>query len=352
MKTTQLLFLVFFEVLSNFQSISAQTTTVAVTSYGSTAGLTTALNSGSSFYGYQTGNAISPTTSNARNSFFGAKAGSNITTGTLNTLIGFSAGMGGILTSYNSYVGAYSGQNNLGASNVGIGLYALSTNSGINSAYNTALGNNAGNQINGNFNIFLGSYSGAGSVGNYNIAIGSNTGSNVIGSGNILLGQSIGSGTISDKLMIDNTSTSTPLIWGDFLQDQVKLNGKVGIGAVGSFPTMAGGVDVNAYRLFVTGGILADEVRVMLSASGTWPDYVFYKDYDLKPLAEVEKFINEKGHLPNVPSAAQVKEDGIALGEMAKIQQEKIEELTLYLIQQGKEIEALKAAIKLLADKK
>lgn len=127
----------------------------------------------------------------------------------------------------------------------------------------------------------------------------------------------------------------------------------MGIGAVGAFPINAGGVSVSNYRLFVTSGILTDEVRVNLSnVAGTWADYVFNKDYDLKPLAEVEKFITKNGHLPNVHSAAQVKEDGIALGEMAKIQQEKIEELTLYLIQQNKEIEALKTQMKSLMEKK
>jgi hypothetical protein len=124
------------------------------------------------------------------------------------------------------------------------------------------------------------------------------------------------------------------------------IQGKVGIGGnsttgFGSFPTTAGNVNVSAYQLFVRGGILTEEIRV--SVNSTWADYVFNKDYQLKSLAEVEQFIKENGHLPNVPSAKTVKEDGIELGEMAKIQQEKIEELTLYIIQQNKEIEALKA---------
>lgn len=63
----------------------------------------------------------------------------------------------------------------------------------------------------------------------------------------------------------------------------------------------------------------------------------------MRTIAEVEKFIDANGHLPNVPSAAQVKEEGIELGEMAKIQQEKIEELMLYIIQQEKRIQSLEA---------
>ena len=78
---------------------------------------------------------------------------------------------------------------------------------------------------------------------------------------------------------------------------------------------------------------------------------MFNKDYNLKPLNEVEKFINSNRHLPNVPAGSDIEKNGLQLGEMAKIQQEKIEELTLYLLQQNKEIEALKAQMKQLLEK-
>lgn len=94
------------------------------------------------------------------------------------------------------------------------------------------------------------------------------------------------------------------MIWGDFANDQLKVSGKVGIGAVASFPANA--LYTN-YKLFVTGGILTDEVRIALSTSGTWGDYVFADNYDLKPLAEVEAFIAKNKHLPNVPSHPQRK---------------------------------------------
>jgi hypothetical protein len=106
--------------------------------------------------------------------------------------------------------------------------------------------------------------------------------------------------------------------------------------------------DSKTYRLSVKGRIRAEEVKVY----NTWADYVFNKNYNLPPLKEVEGYIKENGHLPNVPSAKEVTEKGLELGEMAKIQQEKIEELTLYLIQQNKEIEELKLQVKLLMDKK
>ena len=118
---------------------------------------------------------------------------------------------------------------------------------------------------------------------------------------------------------------------------EVGTSGKVGVGTT-NFPTTIGGANISAYKLFVKGGILTEEVRVRTG----WADYVFDKNYNLKSLDQVEKYIAENGHLPNVPSAQTVAEEGIELGDIAKIQQEKIEELTLYLIQQKKEIEGLK----------
>ena len=98
------------------------------------------------------------------------------------------------------------------------------------------------------------------------------------------------------------------------------------------------------YRLSVKGKVRAEEVKVY----NTWADYVFSPAYELPSLKQVESYIAQNGHLPNVPSAKEITEKGLPLGEMAKIQQEKIEELTLYLIQQNKEIEELKSQVKLL----
>jgi hypothetical protein len=117
------------------------------------------------------------------------------------------------------------------------------------------------------------------------------------------------------------------------------------------------------YNLAVGGKIIAEELKVQLQAQ--WPDYVFTKDYQLPTIAEVEKQIKEKGHLANVPSAKEVEENGFEVGEMARIQQEKIEELTLYIIEQNKinekqsselenqnkKIEELKTMINVLLEK-
>ncbi|HZH74311.1 MAG TPA: hypothetical protein VFD91_17600, partial [Mariniphaga sp.] len=73
-----------------------------------------------------------------------------------------------------------------------------------------------------------------------------------------------------------------------------------------------------------------------------WPDYVFEKNYRLRPLGEVKQFIEQNGHLPNVPSQKEVEENGVDLGKMVNVLLEKVEELTLYAIQQQEEIECLK----------
>ncbi|WP_456314221.1 hypothetical protein [Pseudomonas shirazensis] len=104
----------------------------------------------------------------------------------------------------------------------------------------------------------------------------------------------------------------------------------------------------DTYRLSVKGKIRAEEVKVY----NTWADYVFNPTYTLPTLKEVETYIAKNGHLQNVPSAIEITENGLELGEIAKIQQEKIEELTLYLIQQNKEIEELKGQVKLLLTRK
>jgi len=73
-----------------------------------------------------------------------------------------------------------------------------------------------------------------------------------------------------------------------------------------------------------------------------WPDYVFAKDYNLMPISEVEQFITENQHLPGVPPAAEVEANGMNLGEINIILVQKVEELTLYIIQLQKQIDELK----------
>ena len=111
----------------------------------------------------------------------------------------------------------------------------------------------------------------------------------------------------------------------------VLLESKVGIG-VQRIP--------EGYSLALDGKAILEEVKVQLSEN--WPDYVFAKDYDLKSLAELADYIKENGHLPNIPSAETVNNDGISLGEMNAKLLEKIEELTLYIFQQEEKMKEQK----------
>ncbi|WP_075341881.1 GAS domain-containing protein [Tenacibaculum agarivorans] len=122
-----------------------------------------------------------------------------------------------------------------------------------------------------------------------------------------------------------------------------------GIGIIGQPDRMAisvsrttsnvgiGTTDTKGYKLGVNGKIAATEVKVATYAN--WADFVFKKDYSLPTLTEVENHIKENGHLANIPSAEEVKKDGFFLGEMDAKLLQKIEELTLYTIQQEKDLE-------------
>jgi hypothetical protein len=94
-------------------------------------------------------------------------------------------------------------------------------------------------------------------------------------------------------------------------------------------------------KLTVNGKIHAQEVRIDVSAPMTVPDYVFAKEYKLKSLQEVESFIKQNSHLPEIPSAKELEKDGIQLAEMNLNLLKKIEELTLYAIEQQKNTDKL-----------
>lgn len=101
--------------------------------------------------------------------------------------------------------------------------------------------------------------------------------------------------------------------------------------------------DPKGYKLAVAGNMIAESVKVKLQ--GSWPDYVFSDDYKLPTLQETEKHIKEKGHLEGIPSAGEVKTNGIDLGEMNAKLLQKIEEITLYLIEIKKENRDMKSQI-------
>ena len=310
------------------------------------------------------------------NTFYGFKAGQNITSGKENVVIGHNtnttnSAIGAVAIGYGANViGGHAvsiGHSATTSGGISIGTQASSFDSSISIGHTTggglntiSIGHYSGGDLGANSdnNIFIGKSSGADrNTSKNNIFIGNNSGYLSQGNNAIIIGNNIGvDQNIDNKLVIGTSLNSYPLIWGDFMSNHVKLNGKVGIGyGFGSFPINAGNINVNNYSLFVKGGILTQEIRVMLESD--WADYVFKSDYNLMPIDDLLEFIDKNKHLPNVPSAEKISFDGIELGEITKIQQEKIEELTLYIIQQhkinnqqNKEIKELKEKVEKLID--
>lgn len=119
-----------------------------------------------------------------------------------------------------------------------------------------------------------------------------------------------------------------PILYTNDSLQAVIINGKLGVG-VQTLPNLIGGIPIANFHLYVKGGILTEEIRVRTD----WADYVYEPDYNLMPLGALSEYIDQNRHLPNVPSATTIEKNGISVGEICKIQQEKIEELSLYIIQ-------------------
>jgi len=116
-------------------------------------------------------------------------------------------------------------------------------------------------------------------------------------------------------------------------------NGNVGIGTT----------DTKGYKLAVNGDAIFTKIKVKIYT--TWPDFVFLKNYQLPSLRELENFIKANRHLPGVPAAPQVEKEGLDVAEMNRLLLQKIEELTLYIIQQQKLIEGQEKRLQQLEQK-
>jgi hypothetical protein len=315
------------------------------------------------------------------NNFFGTGAGSK-NAGRSNTFIGGNAGNSNTTGGLNTFIGHRTG---------------LRNTTGFR---NTFLGNATGvSSTTGRDNTYLGSSSGVfNTTGRNNTFIGSLAGfANRTGSGNVFIGRFAGLfERLSNKLYITNSPSSDPLIYGEFDNDIVGINGILGVGT--QLPT----APLHIRRADGTSRVLVEETnstarkRELLSlknkggitmrmnntnTSSIWdlsimngnfsiskkgtsgtefeikgngdviiggttltvPDYVFAQDYQLMPLDVLKRFVQKKKHLPNVPSEADIKQaKGLNIGKTQMTHLEKIEELTLYTLQQHEQIKALK----------
>ncbi|GAB3955443.1 hypothetical protein GCM10028805_43060 [Spirosoma harenae] len=364
------------------------------------------------FVGFKAGN---KNTIGRANVFVGSEAGTSNTTGIGNLFLGQQTGANNSTGNYNLFMGNSSGGGNTsgeGNTAIGDGAYLNATTGGGN----TAIGRYAGiNMSTGSNNTFIGvaatTPAGSGTVTNAT-AIGYNaqvTASNAMVLGN---GVNVGIGNTAPKNRLEITSatanssglrftnltsntgsllslaitlgnpivkvltvdengdvvlrglsvslsgllsrTGTPEVGGTTVGMPWTLNGST-IQSTNDNPvTIGGGINKlpSGYKLYVAGGILTERVKVAIKDSQEWADYVFSDNYKLRSLNEVEKFIRQNKHLPGVPSAEEVAKQGIDVGKMDAKLLEKIEELTLYMLELKKENQELKKAVSELQNKK
>ena len=164
------------------------------------------------------------------------------------------------------------------------------------------------------------------------------TGNNLTGNNGIAFQNQAGAYTWN-IFRTDIGGSNADLVFAGGLSDNIgQLNNVLRLSATGDV-SIGSGV-VAGYKLAVNGKVRAHEVELTYD---NWPDYVFEKNYALKSIEEVETYIEKEGHLPGLPAAKQVEAAGLGVAATNKMLVEKVEELTLYIIQLKKEIDALKA---------
>ncbi|RBL88510.1 hypothetical protein [Chitinophaga flava] len=148
--------------------------------------------------------------------------------------------------------------------------------------------------------------------------------------GRLKIAKSTGVNVYPQAVVIDGNGNLALGGYTDAGNNTLSVNGSVGIGTN----------NAQGYRLAVVGSMIAERIKVKSQAS--WPDFVFHHGYKLPSLATLENYIKENQHLPEIPSAAEVQENGIDVGEMNRKLLQKVEELTLYIIDLQKQVNELK----------
>jgi len=180
-----------------------------------------------------------------------------------------------------------------------------------------------------------------GTTGNMNVG-GSNNNENGYGSKLSFLGASEN----SDPLWIAryNNGSNKSELRVNITDDPGQAEDKFAVGVTGGDNVWHPVLTVrNDHNIIADGKITATEVQVK---QDVWSDFVFKPTYKLMPLHEVEQYVKENSHLPEIPSETEVKQNGLNMGEMQNKLLQKVEELTLYIIEQQKQINQLKQELK------
>jgi len=267
------------------------------------------------------------------NTFMGSQSGQGNTSGSYNTYYGYKAGFPNTSGSNNTLVGYEAGRlNTNGSDNVFIGYNAGRGNQ--NGQRNTILGTGAGfNTVDGNDNTLLGANASAVGVGLHNAtAIGANA--RVLTNNAIVLGSNANVGI----------GTSSPLAKLDVVADQPDQSG-MRFGKLNDQSPATASTD-RFLSVNEKGEVVLATYRLRINQATDWADRVFAPSYKLRPLSEVAQFVNANKHLPGVPSAEEVMKNGVDLVQMNAKLLEKVEELTLYVIDLQKQVNELKQAKK------
>jgi hypothetical protein len=330
--------------------------------YANTTGLDNSAMGFQSLYANNTG--VKNTASGTR-ALYGNDVGSE------NTAVGYHALMGNVSGNYNTALGVEAGSNaSAGNNNVILGYkagYNIHAASG-----NVFIGHKAGFYESLDNRLYIhnsdttkplifGNFDSKFMAVNANMAIGTHT---TLGKLHIhdpenrnatvyITPETTGSGDTSTVFFAEDHDATFGMYWMyDGNGNHMELWGKNG--TLNSGPHLqvkrdngdvAIGTDfASGYKLSVAGKVMCEELRVNLKAD--WPDYVFSEEYQLMLLNQLENYISINGHLPNIPPASNIEKSGLEVGETQRLMMEKIEELTLYIIEQQKQIEMLSGLIK------
>jgi hypothetical protein len=321
------------------------------------------------------------TLAGVRNVYLGFEAGKSNTNGYGNTFVGYQAGEQSDNNIFATAVGWRAGWKTKGNFNAYFGRLTGLNN--IDGEKNTFIGDGAGSNSTGSSNVFIGLNAGANELGDNQLYIDNSNTTTPLIHGNFesntvtINSDLIATNATADELKANNTfvlnSTSPTAAFHINVPSAEIIGARMQVGGATKFALHSnGGISIGkfftnndlipddglyvegnvnlgtttlhpSFRLTVDGKVACEEVNVELSED--WPDYVFDDKYEMMDLEELQKFIEEKKHLPGIPTANDVKEDGIYIGQMQKMMMEKIEELTLHVIRLNERNNALEKEI-------